>query len=180
MFYISLAMTIRTRSIFPSLLALASLFVCVSTAPAQNAPSAKPTVAEAVAFIDSAEKELSAMGVDAARAAWVEETYITDDTVALVAQANDRLIARQTALIGEARKFDGLTLPPDAARKLMLLKLSIGLPAPSDPTLRAETTQKAAQLDAAYGKGKYCPDANPDNCLGIDEIGTKMAQSRIL
>jgi peptidyl-dipeptidase A len=71
-----------------------------------------------------------------------------------------------------------LTLPPDAARKLLLLKLSIGLPAPADPTLRAETTQKAAQLDAAYGKGKYCPDASPDNCLGIDEIGTKMAQSR--
>jgi peptidyl-dipeptidase A len=178
MFYISLAMNIRIRSIFPSLLAVAGLLVCASIVPAQSAPAAKPTVAEAVAFIDSAEKELGAMSIDAARASWVEETYITDDTVALVAQANDRLIARQTELIGEARKFDGLTLPPDAARKLLLLKLSIGLPAPADPTLRAETTQKAAQLDAAYGKGKYCPDANSDNCLGIDEIGTKMAQSR--
>jgi len=178
MFYISIAMNIRTRSIFPSLLAVAGLLVCASAATTQNAAAAKPTVAEAVAFIDSAEKELSAMSIDAARAGWVEETYITDDTVALVAQANDRLIARQTELIGEARKFDGLTLPPDAARKLLLLKLSIGLPAPADPALRAETTQKAAQLDAAYGKGKYCPDADPDHCLGIDEIGTKMAKSR--
>jgi peptidyl-dipeptidase A len=167
------------------LLALAASFLCVSAAPAQSAtasPSAAivapPTVAEALAFIDSAEKELNALNVDAARASWVEETYITDDTVALVAEANDRLIARQTALIGEARRFDGLALPPDALRKLRILKLSVGLPAPSDPTLRAETTQKAAELDAAYGRGKYCPDSDPEHCLGIDEIGVKMANLR--
>src|ERR1035437_5845063 len=99
-------------------------------------------------------------------------------TPILLAEANDRLIARQTELIGESRRFDGLTLPPDAARKLLLLKLSIGLPPPSDPALRAETTQKAAELDAAYGRGKYCPDADPEHCLGIDEIGVKMAHNR--
>jgi peptidyl-dipeptidase A len=178
MFYISLAMTFHARSILPSLLPVTALLLCSLNAPAQSPADAKPTVADALAFIDSAEKELGAMSVDANRAAWVEATYITDDTVALVAQANDRVIARQTALIGEARKFDGLPLPPDAARKLLLLKLSIGLPAPQDPALRAETTQKAAQLDAAYGRGKYCPDTNPDNCLGIDEIDVKMARSR--
>jgi len=178
MFYSSCAMNFRLRSLLPSMLALAGLIFGASTAPAQNPPAAKPTVAEAVAFIDSAEKELGAMSVDVNRASWVEETYITDDTVALLAEAEDRQIARQTELIGEARRFDGLTLPPDAARKLLLLKLSIGLPAPQDPALRAETTQKAAGLDAAYGRGRYCPDANPDHCLGIDELDVKMAQTR--
>jgi len=171
-------MNSRIRSILPSLLALTGMLLSASATPAQMATAAKPTVAEALAFIASAEKELGAMSVDVARASWVEETYITDDTVALVAEANDRQIARQTELIGEARRFDALTLPPDAARKLLLLKLSIGLPAPSDPALRAETTQKAAGLDAAYGRGKYCPDADPDHCLGIDELDQKMAQSR--
>jgi peptidyl-dipeptidase A len=160
------------------MLVFAALLFCVCAVPAQSASATKPTVAEALAFIASAEKELGALSVDANRASWVEETYITDDTVALLAEANDRLIARQTELIGEARRFDGLKLPPDAARKLLLLKLSIGLPAPQDPTLRAETTRKAAQLDAAYGRGRYCPDANPDHCLGIDELDLKMAQSR--
>jgi len=178
LFYIFLAMNSRIRSILPSLLALTGMLLSASATPAQMATAAKPTVAEALAFIASAEKELGAMSVDVARASWVEETYITDDTVALVAEANDRQIARQTELIGEARRFDALTLPPDAARKLLLLKLSIGLPAPSDPALRAETTQKAAGLDAAYGRGKYCPDADPDHCLGIDELDQKMAQSR--
>jgi peptidyl-dipeptidase A len=161
-----------------SLPAFAAVIWCSATVQAQGATAAKPTVAEALTFIDGAEKELNALSIDTARASWVEETYITDDTVTLVAQAADRLIARQTALIGEARKYDGLALPPDAARKLLLLKLSIGLAAPSDPALRAETTQKAAELDAAYGRGKYCPDENAGHCLGIDEIGVKMAQSR--
>ena len=97
--------------------------------------------------------------------------------LATARSTRSRLIARQTALIGEARRFDGLPLPPDAARKMLLLKLGIGLPAPADPVLRAETTQKAAELDAAYGRGKYCPDSNPDHCLGIDDIDVKMAQS---
>jgi peptidyl-dipeptidase A len=163
-----------------SLVSLAGLLLFVPTILAQNAaaqPAAKPTVAEALAFLSSAEKELGAMSVTAARASWVEETYITDDTIALVAEANDRAIARQTALIYESRKFDGLPLPPDAARKMLLLKLGIGLPAPSDPALRAETTQKAAELDAAYGRGKYCPDSNTEHCLGIDDISVKMTQS---
>jgi peptidyl-dipeptidase A len=173
-------MKFTIRTILLSLFAIASLLFTVSTS-AQNAaatqPAAKPTVAEALAFIDNAEKELAALSITAARAQWVEETYITDDTIALVAEANDNAIARQTALIYESRKFDGLTLPPDAARKMLLLKLGIGLPAPSDPALRAETTQKAAELDAAYGRGKYCPDSNADHCLGIDDINIKMTQS---
>jgi peptidyl-dipeptidase A len=178
MFYSSIAMNFKLRTLMPVLPALAGLLLFVPTTPAQSAPAAKPTVADALTFIASAEKELGDMSVYANRAQWVEETYITDDTIALVAEANDRLIARETALIYEARKFDGLTLPPDARRKLLLLKLGIALAAPQDPALRAETTQKAAQLDAAYGRGRYCPDANPDHCLGIDELEPLMAQNR--
>ncbi|MGB8261021.1 MAG: M2 family metallopeptidase [Terracidiphilus sp.] len=156
-----------------------AFLVAFTLAPAfsQTAP-VKPTVADALAFLDRAEKELDALSIDANRAAWTEETYITDDTVALLAEANDRLIARQTALIEESRKFDGLALPPDAARKFLVLKLSVGLPAPSDPALRAETTQKAAELDAAYGRGRYCLGGDTGPCFGIDDLDVKMAESR--
>jgi peptidyl-dipeptidase A len=176
MFYIPLAMKLNIRCILTALLVLAGLLSCLPGASAQTLTAAKPTVAEALAFLANAEKELNALTIDASRAGWVEETYITDDTVTMLAQASDRLIARQTELIGESRRFDGLKLPPGAARKMMLLKLSIGLPAPSDPALRAETTHVAAELDAAYGRGKYCLDA--EHCMGIDEIGVKMAHSR--
>ena len=189
MFYSSLAMKFQISNFVSTLPLLAGLLLIQTVSPAQTVP-AKPTVADALAFIASAEKELAVMSVEINRAGWVEETYITDDTIALNAAANDRLIARETALIYEARKFDGLPLPADAARKLLLLRLGIGLPAPQDPALRAETTEKAAQLDAAYGRGKYCPgapgdrtsspgmDTVPDQCLGIDDINLKMAASR--
>jgi peptidyl-dipeptidase A len=171
-------MTFRIRAIAASLLPFAGLLLFPLLSSAQAAPATKPTVAEALAFLDSTEKELNALTIDVARASWIEENFITDDTIAMLAETNDHMIARQTALIGEASRFDGLALPPDAARKFKLLKLSIGLPAPSDPALRAETTAKAAQLDADYGRGKYCPDANPDHCLGIDDLDQKMATSR--
>jgi len=171
-------MSFRNRTNPLSLLALAGLLFFIPAAPAQNASAPKPTVAEALAFIDGAEKELNGIEIDVARAQWVEETYITDDTVTLLAEASDRLVARQTELIGEAKRFDGLKLPAEAARKLMLLKLSVGLPAPQNAALRAETMQKAAELDAAYGRGRYCPDTDPEHCLGIDDIEVKMAHSR--
>ncbi len=87
-------MTLKIRRALIASLAVAGLLSFAPTAPAQSPAAAEPTVAEALAFLDSAEKELNAIGIDVARAQWVEETFITDDTVALLAQANDRLIAR--------------------------------------------------------------------------------------
>ena len=186
----------RLRAIFtpPGLLACALLAGCPHLLLPQAAPSVsssvprgtasvsppvtvQPTVAEALTFLDNAEKELNGLTNDAGRASWVQETYITDDTVALSAQALDRLVARQTELIEASKRFRGLTLPADAARKMELLRLSGGF-APSDPALRSEATQTAGRLDAAYGRGKYCPDEVPDHCMGIDELDLKMAKSR--
>ena len=180
MFYIHCAMEARFRFALPWVLATASAFALIPPSlGAQTPVPAKPTVAEAIAFIESAEKELSASSIDLQKAAWIEETYITDDTVDLLAHANDRAIARQTELIHEAQRFEGLDLPADVKRKFELLKLGIGLPAPSDPALRSEATAKAASLDAAYGRGRYCPPgAKDEQCLGIDQLDVKMAESR--
>lgn len=138
----------------------------------------KPTVQEAQAFMDKAEAELLDLGNLAASAAWVQATYITDDSILVAAKEGERVIARQTELVNEAKRFEGLQLPPDLARKFLLLKLGLNLPAPSDPKLRTELTQTAANLDASYGRGKYCPGNDESKCMGIDEIGVKMAKSR--
>ena len=76
---------------------------------AQVTPNSHPTVAEASAFMEAAEKELLALNVESARATWVQETYITDDTIALNAEEADRLIARQTELIHQGQRFEGLS-----------------------------------------------------------------------
>ncbi|HEV7552801.1 MAG TPA: M2 family metallopeptidase, partial [Candidatus Angelobacter sp.] len=90
------------------------------------------TVAEAQAFMKKAEDQLLDLGVRASRASWVQENFITDDTEAMSAQANEKLTAVVTQLALDARRFDGLKMPPDLARKFLLLKLSLTAPAPNN------------------------------------------------
>jgi peptidyl-dipeptidase A len=107
-------------------------------------------------FLDDAEKSLLKLNVDSGRADWVHSTYITYDTEILSAAADERAIAEGVRLAKAATRFDKVKLPPDMARKMLLLKLGLTLAAPQDPAESAEVTQLAASLEGAYGRGKYC------------------------
>ncbi len=145
---------------------------------ALSAFAQQPTVRAAQAFMDKAEAELLKLTIDGQRTEWVQENFITDDTEQIAAQANERLIARTTELVVEARRFNGLALPADLARKFLLMKLSLPMPAPNDAKLREELTQVAASLGGSYGKGKYCPGGPNEPCLGIDDLDVQMAKVR--
>jgi len=145
--------------------------------PAKKSAGAPPTVAEARAFLEEAEGKLLALAIDESRTGWVQSTYITDDTEALHAQANERLIAATAGYAKRAPRFDGLKLPEDVARRLKLLKVSLTLAAPADPKESAEVTRIAASLEGVYGKGKYCPPGRQD-CLDLEEITKILATSR--
>ena len=106
----------------------------------------------------------------------MQENFITDDTQAIAADAIDQVTAVTTELVEQAKRFDGLTLPPDLARKFMLLKLALTAPAPKDPALRREMTEIGVSLDADYGKGKYC--RKNGECLDITAIEKLMSTSR--
>ncbi|MGO9492643.1 MAG: hypothetical protein ACLPZY_10190, partial [Terracidiphilus sp.] len=60
---------------------------------AQPQTTAPPTVEEARQFTDAAEKRLLDLWVKASRAQWVQETFITDDTEILAAQADQNVKA---------------------------------------------------------------------------------------
>ena len=142
--------------------------------------AAEPTVAEAKQFLDNAEKRLFDLSLDANQASWVQSTYITDDTEAVAARANERNIAEAVRLAKSAVRFDKLTLPPDLRRKMHLLKVGLVLAAPANPAESAEVTRLAASLEGTYGKGKYCPEtqsgaAKP--CMDIEAITRVMATS---
>jgi peptidyl-dipeptidase A len=139
---------------------------------------ATPTVAEAQAFMERAEAELLKLNVLDQRAQWTHETYITDDTELLAANQDEQVIALTTQLINESKRFDSLKLPTDLERKFLLLRLSLTLPAPSNPKLREELTQTASSLDGSYGKGKYCPGGDKEPCFGIDDLEERLAKSR--
>jgi peptidyl-dipeptidase A len=143
------------------------------------AAQAGPTVEEATQFVAEAEARLAKLGEDQQRAAWVQSTYITHDTQILAARENERLIGAGVELAKKAARYDGLDLPYDVRRKLNLIKLSLVSPGPSDPALTAELARIAAELEAAYGSGKYCPPgATGDACMDINEISTVMRTSR--
>ena len=146
--------------------------------PVSHSPAGLPTVAEATRFINDAEQQLNIMAIRAARASWVQSNFITDDTETLAAEANDAVIALTTQLAEASRRFDGLTLPTETARKFKLLKLSLTLPAPSDPAERAELTRIAASMEGEYGKGKYCPQGPKAKCLSLNDMEHIMATSR--
>ena len=129
------------------------------------------TVADAQAFMKKAEDQLLDLNVRASRAGWVQENFITDDTETMSAQANEKLTAVVTQLALDARRFDGVKLPPELARKFLLLKLSLTAPAPNNDAERKELTELASKLDGMYGKGKYCkPVDGKQKCFSLNDL----------
>ena len=136
-----------------------------------------PTVEEARAFVDDAEARLVELWIDAGRAAWVQSTFITDDTTAIAADAQTAVIGATMELASAAARFDGVELPEEIRRKLLLLKTSMGLAAPADPALQAELAGITTSMESTYGKGVYCPGDGED-CLDLPQIERMFAESR--
>ena len=138
-------------------------------------PSA--TVDEARAFVEEADKKILELSVAADRANWIQSTYITEDTEILAAEATERRSAAIVELAKEATRFDGLNVPEDVARKLKLIKLSLTLPTPANPTESEELTRIVVSMEGTYGKGKYCPEGKKE-CLDIGALSRILASSR--
>ena len=136
-----------------------------------------PTVEEARAFVDDAEARLLEVWIDAARAGWVQSNFITDDTTAIAASAQTVLIGATMELATEAARFDGVALPEETRRKLLLLKTSMGLAAPVDPALQAELAGITTSMESTYGRGVYCPGDGED-CLDLPQMERLFAESR--
>jgi peptidyl-dipeptidase A len=146
--------------------------------PNSVSTSGPGTKEEAEKFIADAEKRLLDLNIKAGRADWVKSTFITDDTEALAAEANENLIAETTELAEQARRYEKVELSAEAKRKLKLLKLSLTLPAPKDPAERTELTKLTASMEGDYGKGKYCPEGDKGKCLSLTELEEIMGTSR--
>jgi peptidyl-dipeptidase A len=137
---------------------------------------AEPSVDDVRAFLDRAERELEKAWEDAGRASWVQSTYITQDTDVLAAQANEKATALSVALAKEASQYQGLDLPGDLNRKLLLLRLALVVPAPADPEKNKELAMLQTGMESAYGRGKFCPDTG--ECWDLPKMETMLASSR--
>src|SRR5215471_20395693 len=166
---------------FLCLLSMAAMATTLFVACRGGAAGRKPSAADAETFIKDAEKRYLDATIKDSRASWVQSNFITDDTELIAAGARDNLIATVKELADEARKFDGLQLAPDVARKIKLLKLAVPLPAPSNPAEREELTKIAVGMESSYGKFEYCPDQGATSgkkCLSLGDLETIMAKNR--
>lgn len=173
---------------------LLSLFAC---ARQEAGPAAAPVTAEAArTFLADVNQTMLRLGRELNQAQWVQSTYITQDTEALSARANQTYIEAIARYAKEATRFDQVELTPDERRQLNLLKLSLVMVTPGDPKEAEALTKIAAGMEGTYGRGKWCPEAaapppsgtgesgrrpppaSPAGCLDIEAITEIMASSR--
>src|SRR5581483_4048106 len=72
-----------------------------------------PGAGDVESFLRRANDTMYRLGVEQNQASWVEQNFITSDTEALAARANQRYIDAVTRLAKEAVRFDGLKVSPE-------------------------------------------------------------------
>jgi peptidyl-dipeptidase A len=164
------------RRCAPALLPIALAVTLNAQSPS---PKGVPTTADARVFLDEANRELLRLSLASNRAGWVQATYITSDSEALSAEANQAFIGKVTEYAKAAVRFDRLTLPPLERRQMDVLKKSLTVLSPPDAKEAQELTQILASMEGAYGRGRYCPPGKSgDECLDIEKITEILAENR--
>ena len=79
-------------------------FGCAQTPPS----SAPPTAAGARAFLDNANATTLKLGIQQGQGGWVQQTFITDDTEAIAARANQAYNEAGARFAREAVQFDNV------------------------------------------------------------------------
>src|SRR5258705_216122 len=143
---------------------------------AQQSPA--PTPAEAMRFIEHAEQEVAELELKAERAAWVQLNFITFDTENIAADAEEAANTAATNYAKLAHRYDSVSLPPELARKGLVVKHTTEFPAPDDPKAEKELAGILTSPGSDYGKGKWCPDGDAKPCLDITKIERLLATSR--
>ena len=167
----------RLERLVPGL--VLALSVLAAACGGSETTAAPKSADDAKQFLTNVNSTMLRLGIEAAQAGWVAQTYITEDTEALDARATQQIIEAIARYAKEAAAYNNVQVPPDTRRQLDLLKLSLVMVTPSDPGESTELTRLASGLRSAYGRGKWCADpSKPQTCMNIDDITKVMAESR--
>jgi peptidyl-dipeptidase A len=152
--------------------------VVTPTAPPPAPPKPAPNP---VAFLKSAEQELSDYSDYASRVAWVNANFITDDTDWLNTKAGSEGTLLAVRLANGTKQFEGMKLTQDQERKMTALRAGIVMPAPSTGTpeqqkkIADELNDITTRLQSTYGKGKFTIDGKE---LNLEQLSDIMGSSR--
>jgi peptidyl-dipeptidase A len=155
---------------------LAALAVagCATTPPAQMAADAPAAINDtpgttdapaagqypmtpdgARAFVAAVEKDLFDLSVIGSRAAWINATYINDDSDALAAYFGTIGTEKGVKYASDAARYAlVLGLDFETSRKLNILRGALVLAAPTTEGAAAELNTITTRLQSTYGKGR--------------------------
>ena len=155
---------------------LAALAVagCATTPPAQMAADAPAAINDtpgttdapaagqypmtpdgARAFVAAVEKDLFDLSVIGSRAAWINATYINDDSDALAAYFGTIGTEKGVKYASDAAHYAQVQgLDFDTSRKLNILRGALVLAAPTTEGAAAELNTITTRLQSTYGKGR--------------------------
>jgi len=165
-----------------AILVAASLSACNGDDTLKNAAKAATVVSKALTaqdvekFLGTTEQELVQLNLEGSRAAWINSNFITQDTSALAAAADQKSTEAGVRFAMQAAKFDAVEVSADQRRKLNILKQSLVMPAPQDSAKSAELAKIGAELNSLYGKGNYTTKSG--ETLSLGEMTATMATSR--
>jgi peptidyl-dipeptidase A len=166
-------------SIYLRGVAAASIAFTLVSCGGPKGPTPPPKLEKlAPEFVAELNKELVPLAREGNAAGWTQSTNITVDTQYLNARVTERTLEFFNRKTTEAKAYDKLDLDPVTRRSLLLLKLGVSAPSPSDPAKRAELATLGTELEAMYGEGKYCPDGAAGKCMNLDELSDILATSR--
>lgn len=117
--------------------------------------SVERTPEAATAFVDAANQELLDLFDIAARAAWVNSTYLNTDTDRLNTYFGTQITEMLVRLANESARWaevDGLDY--STSRQLDQMRSGIGMPAPTRDGAAAELNEIATALSTAYSTGR--------------------------
>jgi peptidyl-dipeptidase A len=131
-------------------------------------------------FLADANAKLLKLLNEGNEAGWVLGTYITVDTQAISARADEAYVNASTDYAKRAARFPADAGTPDERRQLTVLKNTMTMAAPADPMKTTELTTISSRMAAAYGSGKYCPPGaeGQEACLDVEAVTKIMAESR--
>ena len=152
------------------ILVAASLILSACTGPSSTEDVSGPAAATETAeeFVDRINAEYKVWWRELNAADWTNATYINADTNLVNALANERYTAWHAAAVESAKQYDGQDLSADTRRALDVLKNSALMIAPDDDAKRKELAQILADMNGAYGAGKYC--RSDDDWLSGNEL----------
>jgi peptidyl-dipeptidase A len=170
-------MTFRHLSVTAVAVAVMGIAACTRGV---SAPGSGGDTKDVAKFLSDANDNLLKLGNAANEAGWVQDNFITVDTQAISARANEAYVNANTEYAKRAATFPADAGTPEEKRQLTVLKNSMTMAAPSDPKKTAELTTIASRMSAAYGSGKYCPSGaeGTDKCLDVEAVTKILAESR--